>query len=52
MKHIIEAPQKYIWHDLTEDPNDLPIDEQEQYLVLMRDRNTDELEPYFCYDYD
>lgn len=51
MQHIIEVTTKYVWHDLMEDPNDLPTDPV-QYLVLTRNRTTDELEPYFCMDYD
>ena len=52
MTHEIEVISKYVWHDLTEDPNDLPMEPDDQYLVLMRNRVTDKLQPYFYYDYE
>lgn len=48
MEHTIESTVKYVWHDLTEDPNDLPRDNMFPY-ILTRNKKTGELD-FFRYD--
>ena len=51
--HIFNAigTTTIIWHDLTEDPNDLPKDVNEQYYILIRNAVTGEfINKYFVYD--
>ena len=52
MTHTYTCSYDIVWHDLTEDPNDLPTDDYEEVYVLTLDPDTGELDSYFCYDPD
>lgn len=42
--HKFTGMYEIVWHDLTEDPNDLPENDMNEYLVRTRDVSTGELE--------
>lgn len=45
-----EIVNKIIWHDLTEDPNDLPKDQEPTFILTAR--KEDGFVPHFTYDRD
>lgn len=51
MTHTIESTVKYVWHDLTENPNDVPND-NEYCLTVLRNKKTGELGTSFFNYFD
>ena len=50
MTHIFTGTKTVIWHDLTEDPDDLPTNNIEAYRILCK--ALDDREIFCCYGYD